>query len=194
MMILSQYHIFELDTINIYSAYSIKLPSAVKRASILGLKLIQAFARVSLAKEPITCFIFWIRSLDLLWNFALTLNSETPHTKKSKGLQSGELGSQTSSTHTSVRFSLSQFCISFMLCPAQSVQTITALVASWRFSFAGMCLFIFIYASGHSWDGLGQKNFSKKWFLMWQWSFESVPEISLPPCTVHHPLYYKYIL
>ncbi len=54
--------------------------------------------RVSLARNPITSFIFWIRSLDLLQDFALTLYSETPHTKQSKGLQSGKLKSQTSST------------------------------------------------------------------------------------------------
>jgi hypothetical protein len=94
-------------TINIFN----KIPSAVKRASILDLKLMQAFTRVSLARNPITSFIFWIRSLDLLQDFALTLYSETPHTKQSKGLLSGKLESQTSSTHTSVRFSLSQSCI-----------------------------------------------------------------------------------
>ncbi len=46
-----------------------------------------------------------------------------------------------------------------------------------------MCLFDFIYASAHSWDGWGQKILYKNIFLMWQWNFESVPEISLPPCT-----------
>jgi hypothetical protein len=56
----------------------------VQRASILDLKLMQAFTRVSLARNPITSFIFWIRSLDLLRNFALTHNSETPHTKHVK--------------------------------------------------------------------------------------------------------------
>jgi hypothetical protein len=44
-----------------------------------------------------------------------------------------------------------------------------------------MCLFVFIYASANSWDGLGQKNWVKKIFLMRQWRFESVPEMSLPP-------------
>jgi hypothetical protein len=128
-----------------------KLPSSVKRASLLDLKLVQAFARVSQARDPITSFIFWIRSLDLLRDFALTLNSETPHRYKIvKGLQSGKLGSQTSSTQTAVRFSLSQFCISFMLCPAQCLQTITALVASCCFIFAGMCLVDFIYDLAHS--------------------------------------------
>jgi hypothetical protein len=59
-----------------------KLPSAVKTAAILDLELVQAFARVSLAMDPISSFIFWIRSLNLLWYFALTHNSETPHTYK----------------------------------------------------------------------------------------------------------------
>ncbi len=63
------------------SKYSIKLPSAVKRASFLDLKLMQTFATVSLARDPITSFIFWIRSLDLLRDFALTHNSKTPHAK-----------------------------------------------------------------------------------------------------------------
>jgi hypothetical protein len=49
--------------------------------AVLDLKLVEAFARVSLARDPITSFIFWIRSLDLLRDFALTHNSETPHTK-----------------------------------------------------------------------------------------------------------------
>ncbi len=63
------------------STYSIKLPSAVKTTSILDLKLVQAFARVFLARDPITSFIFWIRSLDFLRDFALTHNSETLHKK-----------------------------------------------------------------------------------------------------------------
>ncbi len=29
------------------------------------------------------------------------------------------------------------------------------------------------------------KRILNKYFLMWQWSFESVPEISLPPCIIH---------
>jgi hypothetical protein len=48
----------------------------VKIASILDLKVMQAFATVSLARDPITSFIFWIRSLDLVRDFALTLNSK----------------------------------------------------------------------------------------------------------------------
>ncbi len=38
----------------------------MKTASILDLKLVQAFARVSLARDPTSSFIFWIRSLNLL--------------------------------------------------------------------------------------------------------------------------------
>ncbi len=56
----------------------------MKRASILDLKLVQAFTLVSLARDPITSFIFWIRSLDLLRDFALTLNSEMPHKNSQK--------------------------------------------------------------------------------------------------------------
>jgi hypothetical protein len=44
----------------------------VKTTSILDLKLVQAFARVSLARDPITSFIFWIRSLNLLRDFDFT--------------------------------------------------------------------------------------------------------------------------
>jgi hypothetical protein len=43
--------------------------------------------------------------LDFVWGFALTYNSETPYTKKSKRLQSGELGRPTSFSHTFGRFS-----------------------------------------------------------------------------------------
>jgi hypothetical protein len=49
---------------------------------ILDLKLLQAFATVSLLKDPITSFIFWIRSLVLLPGFALAHNSDSPHSKK----------------------------------------------------------------------------------------------------------------
>jgi hypothetical protein len=64
-------------TINIFNK------TAVSCEDILdpGLKLVQAFARVSLPRDPITSFIFWIRSLDLLRNFEMTYNSKTPHTK-----------------------------------------------------------------------------------------------------------------
>jgi hypothetical protein len=133
----------------------------VKRASLLDLKLVQAFARVSLARDPITSFIFLIRSLDLLRDFALTLNLETPHTKKVKRLAVKRAGKPDLLQPHLCMVSLSQFCISFMVCLAQSLQTITTLEASCRFIFAGMCLFVFIYALAHSWDGLRQKNFSK---------------------------------
>jgi hypothetical protein len=94
-------------TINIFYKTTVSCEDSL----ILDLKLVQAFARMSLARDPITSFIFWIRSLDLMRDIALTLYSKMPHTKKSKGLQSAELGNQTSSTHTSVRLSLSQSCI-----------------------------------------------------------------------------------
>ncbi len=65
--------------------------------------------------------------------------------------------------------------ISFMVCPAQSPQTITALVASWWIIFAGMCLFVFIYASADSWDGWGKRSLEKKLFFnvtvkLWKFS------------------------
>jgi hypothetical protein len=84
-----------------------KIPSAVKRASILDLKLVQAFARVSLAKEP----HHLLHLLDQILEFfvRLCIVIQRRHTKLSKWLQSGELGGQTSSTHTCVRFP--QSCI-----------------------------------------------------------------------------------
>ncbi len=75
------------------------------KASILDLNYLQAFAMVSLSRNPTSTFIFWNRSSTLLWGFALTYNSETPHTKLFKGLQSGELGGKTSFSHTSGRLS-----------------------------------------------------------------------------------------
>jgi hypothetical protein len=42
---------------------------------------VQAFDKVSLARDPITSLVFWIRSFNLWPEFALTLNSETPHKK-----------------------------------------------------------------------------------------------------------------
>ncbi len=143
------------------STYSIKLPSAVKRASLLDLKLVQAFARVSLARDPITSFIFLIRSLDLLRDFALTLNSETPHTKNSKGLQSGELESQTSSTHTSV-WSPWASSASLSWNVRRKVCRLSRLLKLPVDLSLLECVFLFfIYALAHSWDGLGHKNFSK---------------------------------
>ena len=75
------------------------------KASILDLNLLQAFAMVSLSRNPTSTFIFWNRSSILLWGFALTYNSETPNTKLFKGLLSGELGGKTSFSHTSGWFS-----------------------------------------------------------------------------------------
>ncbi len=56
----------------------------MRTASILDVYLLNVFATVSLSRDPITSLIFWIRSSVLLWDFALTLNSETLHTKSSK--------------------------------------------------------------------------------------------------------------
>ncbi len=69
-----------------------KSPSSVTTFSILSLKLLQAFATVSLLKDPITSLIFWIRSSVLLWGFALTFDSVTPHAKLSEGLLLGKIG------------------------------------------------------------------------------------------------------
>ncbi len=45
-------------------------------------------------------------------------------------------------------------------------------------------VYFFLYAGiGTQLRRFGAKElFKKVFFLMWQWSFESVPEISLPPC------------
>jgi hypothetical protein len=48
------------------------IPSAVQRAPILALKLVEAFARVSLARDPITSFIF----LDQILGFVARLCSD----------------------------------------------------------------------------------------------------------------------
>ncbi len=48
------------------TTYSIKLPSAVKTASILDQKLMQAFAMVFLSKDSITPLILGSRFLVLL--------------------------------------------------------------------------------------------------------------------------------
>jgi hypothetical protein len=68
----------------------------------LDLKLFQAFAMVSLLNDPITSFVFWIRSLVLLQDFAVTHNSDLRHSKYQKELESGELGGQTSPSYTFV--------------------------------------------------------------------------------------------
>ncbi len=123
----------------------------MNRASILDLKLVQAFPRVSRARDPITSIIFWIRSLDLLRDFALTLNSE------SKGLQPGEphlrkvllepvlhlfhgmSGAKSADYHGSCSF------LSICLC--------------WNLSFCSYLCF------GTQLRRFGQKNFSKKLFF-----------------------------
>jgi hypothetical protein len=63
------------------SSYSMKWLLFVRTASILDLNLLQAFTMVSLSRDPTSAFIFKNRSSILLWGFALTYNSETPHTK-----------------------------------------------------------------------------------------------------------------
>ncbi len=154
----------------------------MKRASLLDLKLVQAFARVSLARNPITSFIVLIRSLDLLRDFALTLNSETPHKKKSKGLQSGELESQTSSTHTSVWSSwASSASLSWYV--RRKVCRLSRLLKLPVDLSLLECVFLFLFMLWHTAGTVwGKRIFQNSNFLMWQWSFESVPEISLPPC------------
>ena len=84
-------------------------------ALILDLYLLDAFATVSLSRDPTISLILWTRSSVLLWGFKLTLNSETPNVIQSKWLQSGKLGVQISFSHTSVRLSLSQTCGFFLL-------------------------------------------------------------------------------
>ncbi|MFN9900055.1 MAG: hypothetical protein ACK55Z_14955, partial [bacterium] len=53
--------IFRVNIENLF--YLLKLPSEVTTAKILDLKLLQAFAMVSLLKDPITSLIFEIRAL-----------------------------------------------------------------------------------------------------------------------------------
>jgi hypothetical protein len=80
----------------------------------MDLKLLQTFATVSLLKDPITSFIFWIRSLVLLRDFAMSHTSDSPHTTERKELLSGELDGQTSSSYTSATYhkaSMSQSCV-----------------------------------------------------------------------------------
>jgi hypothetical protein len=48
---------------------------------ILDWNLLQAFATVSLSRDPITSLIFLIRSSVLLLGAAFTFNSVTAHTK-----------------------------------------------------------------------------------------------------------------
>ena len=63
------------------SFYLLKLPSSLTTALILDLKLLQTFATVSLLKDPITSFIFWIRYSVLLRDFSMSHTLDSPHTK-----------------------------------------------------------------------------------------------------------------
>jgi hypothetical protein len=45
-----------------------------------------------------------------------------------------------------------------------------------------MCLFVFFMLRHTAETVWGKRIFQKSNCLMWKWSFESVPEISLPPC------------
>ncbi len=79
----------------------------------------------------------------------------------------------------SVLFMFSWFIISFMAHAAQSLH------GDCWYIFAWMFLFVFVSASTKSWDGFAQNYFLND-FLMQLWSFESVPEISLPSCISFH--------
>jgi hypothetical protein len=45
------------------------------------------------------------------------------------------------------------------------------------------CLFLFMFQQTAE-TGLRKTIYKKYYFLMWLWSIESVPEISLPPCSI----------
>ncbi len=47
----------------------------------LGPSALAAFAMVSLLNDPIPSFVFWIRSLVLLQDFAMNHYSDLPHSK-----------------------------------------------------------------------------------------------------------------
>ncbi len=75
-------------------------------------------------------------------------------------------------------FISSRFIISFMVHPAQSIETITALVALLE------CVCLFSFRLLQRAEMVLRKIIIKKmiFFPVGMWSFESVPEISLPPC------------
>ena len=72
--------------------------------------------------------------------------------------------------------------VSFSVHPAQGPETIPALVAPCWFIFArSFCFFLFIVQQEA--ETVWWERITKKYdILMQRWSFESVPEISLPPC------------
>jgi hypothetical protein len=137
----------------------------VKRAYFLDLKLVQAFARVSLARNPITSFIFWIRSFhgfvarlcfdpsfrDAPYKIVKRLAVRRagkpdllyPHSHKVLlepvlHLFHGMSGAKSADYHGSCSF------LSICLC--------------WN-------VFCFYLCFGTQLYGLGQKNFSKKYFF-----------------------------
>ncbi len=71
-----------------------------------------------------------------------------------------------------------------MVYPAQSPEIVPAPMPSCWFIFAGMWMFVYNYVSADSWVGFAEKINKKDYFLMWRWSIEIVPEISLSPCTM----------
>jgi hypothetical protein len=75
--------------------------------------------------------------------------------------------------------------ISFTVSPARSLETMTTLVTSCGLIFAGKCLFVYgMFPLLKRAEKVLCEIISKKYdFLMRQRSFESVPEISLPPCS-----------
>ncbi len=79
--------------------------------------------------------------------------------------------------------------ISIMVYPAQSLETLPAPIPSCRFIFAEMWLFVYNYVSADSWDGFAEKILKKYYFLTRRWSFEIVPEISLPPYSTDNIAY-----
>ena len=86
-------------------------------------------------------------------------------------------------------FDVFMLIISITVSPARSLETMTALVAFCWLIFAGMCLF-FLFPLLNRAKTVLREIISKKYdFLMRRWSFESVPDLSLPPCTVFVKFY-----
>ncbi len=81
-----------------------------------------------------------------------------------------------------------------MVYRAQSLETLPAPMPSCWFIFAEMWLFVYNYVSADSWDGFAEKSNKKNYFLTRQWSFEIIPEISLPPCIHNRFNIYKKVL
>ena len=92
-----------------------KIAFIIDNSLILNLNLMLALTMVFLSSYPITSLIFSIKAVILLFGAVFTPDSAMPHTKQSKGLQSGELGGQISYYQTPRRFSLSQSLVFMML-------------------------------------------------------------------------------